>query len=300
MTSLNHKNNCNDAKLLPNLNNNKIFFHNNHNLTINIPKLNLQGILNPEKNCISKSRNNKILLDKNILFSKKNNISISKQNNKTDNDDEKKYETEKSFPINYHNNIFDYYELDKFDTNNSTSLESKNISSFSNNNNKKNLINKTVRKKKIINLKSFLNEKKIKLNKKYYLDKFFFILRKIFIRKVMQILHNNNTNNNLSKIDTIKFKNLEEKIIKSIERKKGKNKNKNDFVSINHMNMMENDDCYNYNNLSNSGSGNNYFYYIEQLSSRYNKEREENIFNMFKYKPTNVIIFLIIFQINSN
>ena len=284
MTSLNHMNNYYQTKLQTNTNNN-IFLHNNHNLIENIPKLNLQGIINPDKNNISKSRNNKILLDKHIFFSPKNNINLSQKNKNSNNDNENKYETDKNFPNICYNKIFDYYELDKFDTNNSTSQSSKNnISSFSNNN-KKHKINKTVRKKKIINLKSFLNEKKIKLNKKYYLDKFISILRKIFKRKVIQKLYNN-TNDNLSKIDKRKLKNSQEKIIKSNDKNNEKNKNKDNLVSISSINLMKNNDCYNYNNLNNSG--NNYLYYIEQISSRYNQEKDENIFNMFKYKPTNI------------
>lgn len=298
MTSFNHMNNFKETTSSSNQIKNNIFPKNNHNLIESIPKLNLQGILNFEQNNIKKSRNNKIAFDKNKFLSLKNNINIDKQNQNSDNEDEKKYETDNNFPINCHNNIFDFYESDKFDTNNSTSLESKNISSFSNNN-KKHMINKTVRKKKIINLKSFLKERKIKLNKKYYLDKFITILRKIFIRKVINQLYNNSSNNILSNINKIKLNNLENKIIKSNNRKKEKNNNKTDLIVTTSKNMMDNNDCYNYNNLSDSNSCNNYFYYIEQLSSRYNREKEENIFNIHKYRPTN-ISFVVNNYFNNN
>ena len=290
MTSLNSMNNCNESNISQSQTKNNILYHNSTNLIENIPKLNLQSILNPEKNNSNKSRNNKILLDKHKLFSSKNNINFDKSNKNSDYEDENKFETDNNFSINCHNNIFDFYELDKNDTNNSTSLESKKISSISNNN-KKNMINKSVRKKRIINLKSFLNEKQINVNKKYYLDKFTSSIRKVFIRKSFIKLYNNI----LSKLDKIKLKNIEGK-----NRNREKNEDSTDIVINTQIKMMDNNDCINYNNLSDSHSCNNYFYYIEQLSARYNREREENIFNILKYKPTNVSFVINNFSKNNN
>lgn len=290
MTSLNRMNNSNESfDLLKSPNKNNNLYHNSTNLIESIPKLNLQSILNPEKKNYNKSRNDKISLDKHKLFSSKNNI-FDKSSKNSDYEDENKYETDNNFTINCHNNIFDFYELDKNDTNNSTSLESKKISSISNNN-KKSIINKTVRKKRIINLKSFLNEKKLNVNKKYYLDKFTSSIRKIFIRKSFKKLYNNI----LLKFDKIKLKNIEDK-----NRNKEKNEDSTDIVVITQIKMMNNNDCINYNNLSDSHSCNNYFYYIEQLSARYNREREEDIFNILKYKPTNVSFVINNFSNNNN
>lgn len=295
MSSLNPMNNSNESSISQSHTKNNILNHNSTNLIESIPKLNLQSILNPEKNNSNKSRNNKILLDKHKLFSSKNNINFDNSNKNSDYEDEKKFETDNNFSINCHNNIFDFYELDKNDTNNSTSLESKKISSISNNN-KKNMINKSVRKKRIINLKSFLNERKLNVNKKYYLDKFIFSIRNVFIRKSFTKLYNNIFDNNFSlKLDKIKLENSEGK-----NRNKEKNEDSNDIVVNTQIKMMDNNDCINYNNLSDSHSCNNYFYYIEQLSARYNREREENIFNILKYKPTNVSFVINNFSKNNN
>ena len=259
----------------------------NNDLIGRIPKLNLQNILNKEKNItiIPISRNANKSIDKQQFISTNH---MDKSNINIDNDDERKYETDNNIPIKCHNNIFDFYDIDKYDTNNSTSFESKNISSNSYlNSNKKYMINKTVRKKRIINLKSFLYDRKIKSNKNNSLDKFFSILRKVLLNKIFKKLvkYNNNTS---SRIDEIKFKNFKEKIDKSNNRDNNIPEI-NDIIVNTQVKLVDNNnECYNCNNLSDTNSCNNYFYYIEQLSSRYNREREENIFNMFKYRPTNI------------
>ena len=259
----------------------------NNDLIGRIPKLNLQNILNKEKNItiIPISRNANKSIDKQQFISTNH---MDKSNINIDNDDERKYETDNNIPIKCHNNIFDFYDIDKCDTNNSTSFESKNISSNSYlNSNKKHMINKTVRKKRIINLKSFLYDRKIKSNKNNSLDKFFSILRKVLLNKIFKKLvkYNNNTS---SRIDEIKFKNFKEKIDKSNNRDNNIPEI-NDIIVNTQVKLVDNNnECYNCNNLSDTNSCNNYFYYIEQLSSRYNREREENLFNMFKYRPTNI------------
>ena len=86
-----------------------------------------------------------------------------------------------------HNNIFNFYDIDNY-YNNSTTLETKHL--FSNSNivmNKKNIINKTVRKKKILNLKSFINDKKIRSRNKYALDKFVNILNNVYQKHLGKI-----------------------------------------------------------------------------------------------------------------
>ena len=266
---------------------NGVISHNN-DLIGRIPKLNLQNILNIEKNITINpiSRNENKSIDKQPFISTNNNI--DKSNIYLDNDDERKFETDNNIPIKCHNNIFDYYDIDKCDVNNSTSFESKNISSNSYiNSNKKNVINKSVRKKRIINLKSFLYDRKIKSNKKNILDKFISLLRKVALQKIFKKLvkYNDNTS---SRIDEIKLKNFKEKINKS-NNKDNDIPEINDIIVTTQVKLVDNNnECYNCNNLSDTNSCNNYFYYIEQLSSRYNREREENLFNMFKYRPTNI------------
>ena len=266
---------------------NGVISHNN-DLIGRIPKLNLQNILNIEKNITINpiSRNENKSIDKQPFISTNNNI--DKSNIYLDNDDERKFETDNNIPIKCHNNIFDYYDIDKCDVNNSTSFESKNISSNSYiNSNKKNVINKSVRKKRIINLKSFLYDRKIKSNKKNILDKFISLLRKVALQKIFKKLvkYNDNTS---SRIDEIKLKNFKEKINKS-NNKDNDIPEINDIIVTTQVKLVDNNnECYNCNNLSDTNSCNDYFYYIEQLSSRYNREREENLFNMFKYRPTNI------------
>ena len=259
----------------------------NNDLIGRIPKLNLQNILNKEKNItiLPISRNANKSIDKQQFISTNH---MDKSNINIDNDDERKYETDNNIPIKCHNNIFDFYDIDKCDTNNSTSFESKNISSNSYlNSNKKHMINKTVRKKRIINLKSFLFDRKIKSNKNNSLDKFFSILRKVLLNKIFKKLVVKYNNNTSSRIDEIKFKNFKEKIDKSNNRDNNIPEI-NDIIVNTQVKLVDNNECYNCNNLSDTNSCNNYFYYIEQLSSRYNREREENLFNMFKYRPTNI------------
>ena len=302
MTSFSIFDNCKERNKFSSGTKINLSFHNN-DLIQRIPKLNLQKILNIEKNINinPKSRNGKIAIDKQPLISVNNNI--DKSNINSDNDDEKKYETDNNIPIKCHNNIFDYYDIDKCDANNSTSFESKNISSNSNlKSSKKYMINKTVRKKRIINLKSFLCDRKIKSNKKNNLDKFTSLLRKVILKKIFKILikHNNKVDYNYSsKIDEIKLKLLKEKIDKSNDKDKDVPEISDIVVTTQVKLVDNNNECYNCNNLSDTNSCNNYFYYIEQLSSRYNREREENLFNLFKYRPTNISFVVNNFSNNS-
>jgi len=255
-----------------------------------IPKLNFQQLFNSEKNpkIQNKSRNYQNTLDRALSNSSNNNhLNISNFQY----DEENKYDTDNNLSMKCHNNIFDFYDIDNF-YNNSTTLETKHL--FSNSNivmNKKNIINKTVRKKKILNLKSFINDKKIRSRNKYALDKFVNILNNLcekHLRKVsFKILKKYKEDISLSvnNEDEIKLKNFEEKIIKSNNR----NKNEfNDIISPTPIKSINNNNEY-FNNLcdSNSNSARNYFYYIEQLSARYNREKEENFSTTMRYRPTN-------------
>ena len=191
--------------------------------------------------------------------------------------------------------LFDYYDIDNnFYSNNSTTLETKHLFSNSNiANNKKNVINKTVRKKQIINLKSFINDKKIRSRNKFALDKFINILNNVcekHLRKIsFKILREYKEIMSFSLInldDEIKLKNLEEKINNSNNR----NKNElNDIVSPIKIKPKNDNSNEYFNNIcdSNPNSARNYFYYIEQLSSRYNRDKEEYFSNTIRYRPTN-------------
>ena len=284
---------------------NKSFNH-RKGLIESIPKLNFQEILKSElkPKIIKKSRNNKITLDKSLFSSSKNN---SDKSNSEYNDD-KKYETDNDLNIKSHNNIFDFYDIDKNDTNNSTTLETAHLLSSTNINlNKKNMINKTVRKKKIINLKSFLKDKKVKSRNKFSLDKFVSSLNNIFRRQLLKIsfrklyeYHKGETSIKISKDDEIKLKNLEEKVVRSIKKIKDDSNRVNDNIIPFQMKSIDNNNDY-YNNMSepNSNSARNYFYYIEQFSSRYNREKEEDFLNEFKYKPTNISFVIKNFSNNN-
>ena len=275
--------------LIFNKRNNK-YSNNKSGLIESIPKLNFQQLFNSEKNpkIQNKSRNYQNTLDRALSNSSNNNhLNISNFQY----DEENKYDTDNNLSMKCHNNIFDFYDIDNF-YNNSTTLETKHL--FSNSNivmNKKNIINKTVRKKKILNLKSFINDKKIRSRNKYALDKFVNILNNLcekHLRKVsFKILKKYKEDISLSvnNEDEIKLKNFEEKIIKSNNR----NKNEfNDIISPTPIKSINNNNEY-FNNLcdSNSNSARNYFYYIEQLSARYNREKEENFSTTMRYRPTN-------------
>ena len=283
---------------------------NKKTLIENISKLNLQDILKKSK-CNTKIRNNKIIIDKSLFYSSDNN-----NQNITYNDfenEDKKFDTDNNLSINCHNNIFDFYDIDKFDTNNSTIIESKNISSNSNNIiNKKHMINKTIRKKRIINLKSFLIKNVIKTNNQYSIEYFLKKLNNIIKRHFIKILlaqmnklqNLHSSSKKINKSDTIKLKNLEEKNIQSgtknnqiINEVIGTNLITKEISSNNNeaYNIIN---CFNINN-SNSFSSRNCLNYIEQLSSRYNKDREESILHLFKYKPTNISFLLNNFENNN-
>ena len=105
MTSFSIFDNCKERNKFSSGTKNNLSFHNN-DLIQRIPKLNLQKILNIEKNINinPKSRNGKIAIDKQPLISVNNNI--DKSNINSDNDDEKKYETDNNTPIKCHNNIY--------------------------------------------------------------------------------------------------------------------------------------------------------------------------------------------------
>ena len=112
-----------------------------------IPKLNFQQLFNSEKNpkIQNKSRNYQNTLDRALSNSSNNNhLNISNFQY----DEENKYDTDNNLSMKCHNNIFDFYDIDNF-YNNSTTLETKHL--FSNSNivmNKRNIINKTVGRKK--------------------------------------------------------------------------------------------------------------------------------------------------------
>ena len=281
-----------DTKSLIYKKRNNKYSNNKFGLIESIPKLNFQQLFNPEQNPKNKSRNGQNTLDRALSISSNNNI-LNKSNLELD--DDKKYDTENNLSMKCHNNIFDYYDIDNnFYSNNSTTLETKHLFSNSNiANNKKNVINKTVRKKQIINLKSFINNKKIRSRNKFALDKFINILNNVcekHLRKIsFKILREYKENISFSLInldDEIKLKNLEEKINNSNNR----NKNElNDIVSPIQIKPKNDNSNEYFNNIcdSNPNSARNYFYYIEQLSSRYNRDREENFSNTIRYRPTN-------------
>ena len=266
-----------------------------------IPKLNLKDILNSENKAklIYKPRNKEAMMDKSLHMVSINNNS-AKSN--LDMDDDKKYDTDVNFPLKCHNNIFDFYDIDKFDTYNTTLLEAKNISSSSNQKmNQNHSINKVIRKKKIVNLKAFLNNKMIHPNKKYSLNKLISILNNIYKKYFFKKLYDFKEYNTLSiinKDDEMKLKNLEEKILKSNNINKNNNSNEKSEIFASKIKSIDNNkESYNiigFNNIYDldSNSEGNYFNYMEQLSSRYKKEREQELNTIIKYRPTNISFVL--------
>ena len=264
--------------------------------TIYHPEIKSQMIYSSPK-INRRSRNYKIKFDKIDVIQENNTINKTR-NSSADNENKNEYNTDNNLSIYNHNNIFDYYEVDKFDTNNTTLLEQKNILSNSLNTSKKPLINKTVRRKKIINLKSFLN--KAKNNKKYINNKFLQLLEKIYNKLIVKFtfkkLVKYHEENIFYTIDKEKLKNLEEKIqLSSRDININKNNEINDIIITNQIKEL-NSEPYRYNNACDTNSENNYFFYIEQLSSRYHREREEML---NKYRPTN-ISFVINNFVNNN
>ena len=299
MTSPNSKDTEKTYNKFINLNKSPMNTNNKSDLIQNIPKLNLHDGFNSERNT-KFTKKPKII---NINFDKQ---SFSPSNNNLDIDNEKKYDTDNNFPVKSHNNIFDFYDIDKLDTNNTTSLESKNLSSFSNN--KKCMINKSVRKKRIINLKSFINDRKNKANKKLSSSKLISILNKVYTQYLLKIsfqklIEFQCFNKTLIQKNNCKSKNSENKIINLINRNVD---NKEELITNKFPIIKDkpkyNNECNNYHNLNNNSDlnfYNNYFYDIEQFSARYNQEKEERLFNISKYRPTNISFVINNFSNNN-
>ena len=267
-------------------NNNKSdkIFEKRIDLIKSIPKLNFQGIsnLNSKSKILFRSRNNKITFDKSLY-----NLSRNKIISNLDTIEGNKYGTDYNLNINGNNNIFDMDDFEKY--NNSTTIETKDILSHSNNLiNKKKMINKTIRKKRIINLKSFINDSKVKSRNKFILNKFINIFKNIYEINLMR--------RSFRKL----LKYQENKILSKINNEG----EKNNIISYSQIKLLNKSNNYynsSYSNsMSDSNSGRNYIHYIDKISSRCNREREkENILTIIKYRPTNISFVLNHFSNNT-
>jgi len=256
----------------------------------------------------NKNENNKIM---NIIYNNNN------QNNKSfeDDNDDKKYNTDNTFIYKYNNNnIFDY--IDKSDSNSiinsSTSPDIQNtefnkkafISRNKNNNHiyssPKAFINKSIKKKKILNLKSFFknNEKlqKISLssNNNTFIHKFKYIIclyyKKYMIKEIIKSLINIKNNYKIQYEKIINRQNEKNKYIINpinniIVSTEIKSINDNFNNNNKHLIKVDNKKLVHFSNNNNS-----YTDYFDQLSEKYNKEQEEN--EKSEYNPTNLSFVL--------
>ena len=269
----------------------------NNNHYNNIIKSNLNPLSNINKDNDLKKENKFLFLSpkQNKSYKKKNICSSKQINKKEDNEsnnnslediiEDKIYDTENIF-FNINNNIFINKTNSNLIFNNCTSTENKNMDNkkiFQIKNNNKQMINKSIRKKKILNINTFVNNilnnkmNIIKDNKciqkwKYISNSYY---KKILIKSILKKLIENKNN-----------------IIKRKNDKKNKNishESNNIIVTTQIKPVIQNlHKIPNYNDKDNDNykiidfiniikfSKNNYFDYMEQLSERYNIENDKN------------------------
>ena len=265
----NHLNNKRENDL------NSLCYINKEN-NININKEKNLIFLSPEK--IKNNKNKSLSEQINQVKSKE---SFESKNNSIEGDNEDTiYDTENIF-LNINNIFINKTNPSLIITNCKTPKRLENNNIFSVNDNKKQIINKTVRKKKLLNINNFINEflAKNKISHEKYIKKWK-IISYLYYQKNMK-------KNLLKKLIENKINDANRGDYITILDKSNAHESNNFIVTTQIKPVLNNEDSIinthnnfnmskiNFSNIINI-SNNNYFDYIEQLSERYNIENKDN------------------------